>query len=71
MFGADVGLAASPMRTTEMPHVVSFTVAINAGEKAYQREIRFGSHPDFLRLTLGKHMLNTLRLWLGNKLKES
>jgi nicotinamide-nucleotide amidase len=71
LFGADIGLAASLMRTTETPRVVSFTVAINAGEKAYQREIRFGSHPDFLRLTLGKHMLNTLRLWLGGKLEDT
>lgn len=71
LFAADIGLAVSPMKTTETPRVVSFTVAINAGEKVYRREIRFGSHPDFLRLTLGKHMLNTLRLWLGGKLEDA
>ncbi|MGQ9770905.1 MAG: CinA family nicotinamide mononucleotide deamidase-related protein [Thermogutta sp.] len=71
LFHADIGLAASAMKTTETPRVVSFAVAIDAGEKTYRQEIRFGSHPDFLRLTAGKHMLNTLRLWLGGKLKDS
>lgn len=71
LFHADIGLAASAMKTTETPRVVSFAVTIDAGDKTYRREIRFGSHPDFLRLTLGKHMLNTLRLWLSGKLKDA
>lgn len=68
LFGTDVGLAATAVRPTDASRVVSFGVGIATNEKSFHREIRFGSHPDFLRLTMGKHMLNTLRLWLSEKL---
>lgn len=68
LFGADIGLAVSSLKPTELSRVVSFAVGVVSGETSFQQEIRFGSHPDFVRLTMGKHMLNTLRLWLKGKL---
>lgn len=64
-FHADIGLIATPLSSlTQDGSLGEFTVVISDHDQVSSRTIRAGSHPEYRQVTVGKHILNTLRLWL-------
>jgi len=62
---ADIVLASPPVES-DGGEIYKLTVAVFTLHPSGMsvRRIGFSSHPAYRRITIGKHMLNTLRLWL-------
>lgn len=62
---ADIVLASPPVESDDGEiHKLTVFVFMLHPSKMSVRSIHFSSHPAYRRITIGKHMLNTLRLWL-------
>ncbi|GIX01541.1 MAG: hypothetical protein KatS3mg112_0478 [Thermogutta sp.] len=67
LFGTEIGVVAGPLRfLNEDGTLAEFSLAVCQGQRVLEKTIRFSSHPDFRQITVAKHILNTLRLWLKN-----
>jgi len=67
LFRADIGAVAGPLQfLNDEGTLVEFSLVFCQGERVLEKTIRFSSHPDFRQITVAKHILNTLRLWLKN-----
>ncbi len=69
---ADIILAALPLESQD-GEIWKFKVAVlRLNPPALRvRQISFSVHPAYRRVTVGKHMLNTLRLWLSETAPEN
>ncbi|WP_347246564.1 CinA family nicotinamide mononucleotide deamidase-related protein [Thermogutta sp.] len=67
VFGAEIGAVAGPLQfLNEEGTLAEFPLVLSQGDRVLEKTIRFSSHPDFRQITVAKHILNTLRLWLKN-----
>lgn len=64
-FASDIALIATPLLPLSQDGSLGeFNVVISHQDGIFSKTIRAGSHPEYRQITVGKHILNTLRLWL-------